>query len=67
MTAGPQSPSATPPAAPDADLGLLLRRIAGRDSAAFAVLYKQTHAKLYGVIARILSRGDLSGEVLQEV
>jgi RNA polymerase sigma-70 factor (ECF subfamily) len=45
----------------------LLRRIAGRDSAAFAILYKQTQAKLYGVIARILTRGELSGEVLQEV
>ncbi len=67
MTAGPQSPSAIPPAAPDADLGVLLRRIAGQDSAAFAILYKQTHSKLYGVIARILTPGELSGEVLQEV
>jgi RNA polymerase sigma-70 factor (ECF subfamily) len=41
--------------------------VAGRDQAAFAALYKQTSAKLYGVIARILTRGDTSGEVLQEV
>jgi len=67
MTAEPQSPPATPSASSDADLGALLRRIAGRDAAAFATLYKQTQAKLYGVIARILTRGDLSGEVLQEV
>ena len=31
------------------------------------MLYKQTRAKLHGVIARILTKGDLSGEVLQEV
>jgi RNA polymerase sigma-70 factor (ECF subfamily) len=48
------------------DLAQLLLRVAARDRAAFAVLYKQTHAKLYGVIARILNRSDLAGEVLQE-
>ena len=31
------------------------------------MLYKQSRAKLYGVVARILTNGDLSGEVLQEV
>ena len=41
--------------------------MASGDRAAFAALYKQTHAKLYGVIARILIRNDLAGEVLQEV
>ena len=41
--------------------------MASQDAAAFAILYKQTQAKLYGVIARILTRGELSGEVLQEV
>ena len=45
----------------------LLARVAKRDSQAFAKLYKLTQAKLHGVVARILTRGDLSGEVLQEV
>jgi RNA polymerase sigma-70 factor (ECF subfamily) len=67
MTAGPQSPTATPSASSEADLGALLRRVANQDAAAFAILYKQTQAKLYGVVARILTRGELSGEVLQEV
>jgi RNA polymerase sigma-70 factor (ECF subfamily) len=48
------------------DLAQLLARIAGRDRAAFAILYKQTQAKLFGVVARILVRSDLAGEVLQE-
>jgi len=48
------------------DLGALLARIASRDRAAFAALYRQTHAKLYGVVARIVSRKDLAGEILQE-
>jgi RNA polymerase sigma-70 factor (ECF subfamily) len=48
------------------DLAQLLARVAVRDRAAFATLYKQTQAKLYGVIARILVRSDLAGEVLQE-
>ena len=56
MTDSPQSP----------DLTQLLVRVAARDKAAFATLYKQTHAKLYGVVARILIRSDLAGEVLQE-
>jgi len=67
MTAGPQSPPASPSASSDAELAALLRRVASQDAAAFAILYNQTRAKLYGVIARILTRGDLSGEVLQEV
>jgi RNA polymerase sigma-70 factor, ECF subfamily len=48
------------------DLTLLLSRIAGRDAAAFSTLYKQTSAKLYGVVARILTRGDVASDVLQE-
>jgi len=48
------------------DLAQLLSQVAARDRAAFAALYKQTHAKLYGVIARILARSDLAGEILQE-
>ena len=44
----------------------LLARVARRDDAAFAQLYKLTSAKLHGVVARIVSRGDQSGELLQE-
>jgi RNA polymerase sigma-70 factor, ECF subfamily len=49
------------------DLSNLLSRIATRDAAAFAALYKQTNAKLYGVVARILTRGDAAADALQEV
>ena len=48
------------------DLTHLLRRVAARDAAAFAALYKQTSAKLYGVVARILTRSDVAADVLQE-
>jgi RNA polymerase sigma-70 factor, ECF subfamily len=47
-------------------LGDLLSRIAKRDAAAFSALYQQTNAKLYGVVARILTRGDIAADVLQE-
>ncbi len=55
-----------PPAGAGDDLTQLLSRIAGRDAAAFSTLYKQTSAKLYGVVARILTRGDVAADVLQE-
>src|ERR1700760_3398177 len=45
----------------------LLRQVAARDAAAFSMLYKQTSAKLYGVVARILTRGDVAADILQEV
>ena len=48
------------------DLADLLSRIAVRDAAAFAALYKQTSAKLYGVVARILPGGDAGADALQE-
>src|SRR6202161_1070615 len=48
------------------DLTGLLIRIAARDAAAFSALYQQTNAKLYGVLARILTRGDAAADVLQE-
>jgi RNA polymerase sigma-70 factor, ECF subfamily len=48
------------------DLAELLRRVAAGDRVAFAALYRQTQAKLYGVVARILVRSDIAGEVLQE-
>ena len=47
------------------ELADLLSKIAGRDRAAFAALYRATSPKLYGVVSRILPRGD-AGEVLQE-
>jgi RNA polymerase sigma-70 factor, ECF subfamily len=43
----------------------LLRRVAARDEAAFSALYKRTNAKLYGIVARILTRGDAGAEALQ--
>jgi RNA polymerase sigma-70 factor (ECF subfamily) len=49
-----------------AELAGLLRRVAAGDEAAFAALYRQTSARLYGVVARILPRGDASAEALQE-
>src|SRR6202047_2476563 len=67
MNRGPSAPTESSVAATAPELAELLRRVAARDSAAFATLYNQTRAKLYGVIARILTKGDLSGEVLQEV
>ena len=51
---------------PGSDPTQLLSRVAAGDRAAFATLYRQTAAKLYGVVARILPRSDLAGEVLQE-
>jgi RNA polymerase sigma-70 factor (ECF subfamily) len=56
-----------PAAAPGGDLIVLMERVAGRDRAAFAALYRATSAKLYGVILRILRRRDVADEVLQEV
>ena len=67
MNEGPPTPIESSVTATAAELADLLRRVAARNSAAFAMLYKQTRAKLHGVIARILTKGDLSGEVLQEV
>jgi RNA polymerase sigma-70 factor (ECF subfamily) len=66
MSNVPEAPDATNLAAVGDDLVELLRRTAVRDAAAFAALYRQTHALLYGVVARILKRGDASGEVVQE-
>jgi RNA polymerase sigma-70 factor, ECF subfamily len=65
MTIGGEAPG-EPSAGAGDDLTLLLSRIAGRDAAAFSTLYKQTSAKLYGIVARILTRGDVAADVLQE-
>src|SRR5271155_21144 len=67
MNVGPPTPTESSVTATATELADLLRRVAARDSLAFAMLYKQTRAKLYGVVARILTKGDSSGEVLQEV
>ena len=52
---------------PPKDLSALLKRVARKDRAAFAEVYKATSAKLYGVALRILKRRDIADEVLQEV
>jgi RNA polymerase sigma-70 factor, ECF subfamily len=44
----------------------LLRKTASGDSAAFALLYKQTSAKLFGVAVRIAGRGEVAEDALQE-
>ncbi len=48
------------------DLAALLSRIAARDVAAFAALYRRTSGKLFGIVSRILSTRDVASEVLQE-
>lgn len=47
-------------------IGDLLARCALHDQRAFAELYEQTSAKLYGVALRIVRRRDWAEEVLQE-
>jgi RNA polymerase sigma-70 factor, ECF subfamily len=44
----------------------LLRRTAHRDRAAFAALYQQTSAKLFGIALRIVSSREAAEEILQE-
>jgi RNA polymerase sigma-70 factor, ECF subfamily len=66
MTIRGGAPGERASAAAGDELTRLLIRIATRDAAAFAALYKQTSAKLYGVVARILTRGDVAADVLQE-
>jgi RNA polymerase sigma-70 factor (ECF subfamily) len=67
MTIRGGAPGGRAPTGASDDLSSLLGRIATRDAAAFAALYKQTNAKLYGVVARILTRGDAAADALQEV
>lgn len=49
------------------ELSSLLGRVAQKDRAAFASVYRATSAKLFGIILRILHRRDVADEVLQEV
>jgi RNA polymerase sigma-70 factor, ECF subfamily len=48
-------------------LALLLQRVAGQDRRAFASLYAASSSKLYGIILRILKRGDVADDILQDV
>jgi RNA polymerase sigma-70 factor, ECF subfamily len=66
MTIGGKAPGKRASAEAGDDLAGLLGRIAARDATAFATLYKGTSAKLYGVVARILTRGDAAADALQE-
>ena len=67
MTIRGGAPGGRAPTGASDDLNNLLSRIATRDAIAFAALYKQTNAKLYGVVARILTRGDAAADALQEI
>ena len=49
------------------ELSTLMARVAKRDRAAFADVYRATSSKLFGIIVRILKRRDIADEVLQEV
>ena len=49
------------------DLDALLHRVAHRDADAFAVLYDQTRARVYGLVARVLRDSGYSEETTQEV
>ena len=66
MTVRGEAPGSGSPAPATDGLADLLGRTAARDAAAFAALYKLTSAKLYGVVARILTRGDAAADALQE-
>jgi len=67
MTIREEAPGRGSPTQATDGLADLLGRIAARDAAAFAALYKGTSAKLYGVVARILTQGDAAADALQEV
>jgi RNA polymerase sigma-70 factor (ECF subfamily) len=49
------------------DLGALLRRVARRDSDAFAAFYDRTNARVYGLVTRVLRDAGYSEETTQEV
>jgi RNA polymerase sigma-70 factor, ECF subfamily len=66
MTIRGEAPGRGSPAQATDGLADLLGRIAARDAAAFSALYKDTSAKLYGVVARILPKGDAAADTLQE-
>jgi RNA polymerase sigma-70 factor (ECF subfamily) len=49
------------------DLDALLRRVAHRDSAAFADLYDATRSRVYGMVCRVLRDRGYSEETTQDV
>jgi RNA polymerase sigma-70 factor (ECF subfamily) len=67
MTIRGEAPGRGSPAPATDGLADLLSHIAARDAAAFSALYRATSAKLYGIVARILPRGDAAADALQEV
>ncbi|AZG47776.1 ECF RNA polymerase sigma factor SigK [Gordonia insulae] len=60
-------PVPTCDADPEPDLAALLSRVAGGDHAAFAELYDQTCARVYGMALRVLRDAGYSEETTQEV
>jgi RNA polymerase sigma-70 factor, ECF subfamily len=60
------NPSGGRPEASESDLAKLLLRVAARDEGAFKALYRETSARLYGLVFRILPRGDAAAEALQD-
>ena len=49
------------------DIAEVMARVARKDRAAFAELYRATSAKMFGIALRILRRRDLAEDILQEV
>src|SRR5579875_1304238 len=49
------------------DLDALLRRVARRDSEAFAAFYDRTSSRVYGLVTRVLRDAGYSEETTQEV
>ena len=66
MTIRVEAPGERAKAAEIDNLTHRLSLISARDAVAFAALYNQTGAKLYGVVVRIVPRSDIAGDVLQE-
>jgi len=65
--AGIPSPAVAAQGTPNAELAQLLSQTARGDRAAFEMLYVHTAPKLFGVLARILGRGDHANAVLEDV
>ncbi|MDQ2917405.1 MAG: RNA polymerase sigma-e factor sigma-24, partial [Pseudomonadota bacterium] len=63
MTAPERPPAATERSA---QLAELLARVALGDQRAFANLYRQASAHLYGIAVRIVRDGAIAEEILQE-
>lgn len=59
--------SGTSPSAPASELEALLSRVRLGDRDAFAALYRQTRARLFGVVLRIQKDRALAEDILQDV